>query len=227
MDEGAEREFREYVACGRRPVPRRPAAHRAPRGRRGPAAERADQPGPALASVSKFGRSMRTCASPCTTSRSACGVGAGVGREYVTADPPDVAVAGDEARDTAVRLALDAVLRQLTRRQRAVIVLRYYEDLPEAEVAEILGCSVGTVRSQTHRTPGPHPGALPRARHDQGIGMMTPTETALRDRLHELADQPAPPSLADRALAGARRARRRQAGLVAAARRSSSLHWSP
>ena len=45
--------------------------------------------------------------------------------------------------------------------------------------------------------------------------MMTPTETALRDRLHELADQPAPPSLADRALAGARRARRRQAGLVA------------
>jgi DNA-directed RNA polymerase specialized sigma24 family protein len=33
-----------------------------------------------------------------------------------------------------------------------VIVLRFYEDLPEAEVAAILGCSVGTVRSQTHRT---------------------------------------------------------------------------
>jgi DNA-directed RNA polymerase specialized sigma24 family protein len=32
------------------------------------------------------------------------------------------------------------------------VVLRYYEDLPEAEVAEILGCSVGTVRSQAHRS---------------------------------------------------------------------------
>jgi DNA-directed RNA polymerase specialized sigma24 family protein len=32
------------------------------------------------------------------------------------------------------------------------VVLRYYEDLPEAEVAKILGCGVGTVRSQAHRT---------------------------------------------------------------------------
>ena len=32
-----------------------------------------------------------------------------------------------------------------------VLVLRYYEDLPEAQVADILGCSVGTVRSQTHK----------------------------------------------------------------------------
>jgi DNA-directed RNA polymerase specialized sigma24 family protein len=33
-----------------------------------------------------------------------------------------------------------------------VLVLRYYEDLPEAEVAQLLGCSVGTVRSTTHRS---------------------------------------------------------------------------
>jgi DNA-directed RNA polymerase specialized sigma24 family protein len=33
-----------------------------------------------------------------------------------------------------------------------VLVLRYFEDLPEADVARILGCSVGTVRSTTHRS---------------------------------------------------------------------------
>jgi RNA polymerase sigma factor (sigma-70 family) len=43
---------------------------------------------------------------------------------------------------------------QLTRlppRQRAAVVLRYYEDLPDTEIAEILGCAVGTVRSQISR----------------------------------------------------------------------------
>ena len=34
--------------------------------------------------------------------------------------------------------------------QRAVVVLRYYEDLTEAETAEVLGCAVGTVKSQAH-----------------------------------------------------------------------------
>ena len=44
----------------------------------------------------------------------------------------------------------DAVLR-LPARQRAVLVLRFYEDLPEAEIAALLHCRVGTVKSALHR----------------------------------------------------------------------------
>jgi RNA polymerase sigma-70 factor (sigma-E family) len=49
------------------------------------------------------------------------------------------------------RLALQQALRALPAGKRAVLALRYLEDLPEAQVADILGCSVGTVRSQTHK----------------------------------------------------------------------------
>ena len=45
------------------------------------------------------------------------------------------------------RLVWEAV-RKLAPRQRAAVVLRYFEDLPEAQIAEILDCSVGTVKSQ-------------------------------------------------------------------------------
>ncbi|MFI7438676.1 SigE family RNA polymerase sigma factor [Nonomuraea indica] len=44
-----------------------------------------------------------------------------------------------------------AELRQLPPRQRAVLVLRYYEDLPDDRIAEVLGVSRGTVRSQAAR----------------------------------------------------------------------------
>lgn len=49
------------------------------------------------------------------------------------------------------RADLRRALMTLGPRQRAVLVLRYYLDLPDAEVAEILECSPSTVRSQAHR----------------------------------------------------------------------------
>jgi RNA polymerase sigma-70 factor (sigma-E family) len=48
------------------------------------------------------------------------------------------------------RLLVRRALGALTPRQRAVVVLRYFEDLTERDTAQILGVSVGTVKSQTH-----------------------------------------------------------------------------
>lgn len=70
--------------------------------------------------------------------------------EILDASPPEQPVA-DGAADVDRRIDLRSALRLLGPRQRAVLVLRYLEDLPEAQVADILGCSVGTVRSQAHR----------------------------------------------------------------------------
>ena len=49
------------------------------------------------------------------------------------------------------RTDLLGVLRELPPRQRAALVLRYFDDLSEAEVADVMGCSVGTVKSTTSR----------------------------------------------------------------------------
>ena len=65
-------------------------------------------------------------------------------------DPPETAVEGP-ADLVGERAALLAALRQLPPRQRAVVVLRYWEDLPDAQIAAALGCSPGTVRSQLSR----------------------------------------------------------------------------
>jgi RNA polymerase sigma factor (sigma-70 family) len=56
-----------------------------------------------------------------------------------------------ETGSLELRGALMDELRRLGPRQRAVLVLRYWEDLSEMETAKVLGCSVGTVKSQASR----------------------------------------------------------------------------
>jgi RNA polymerase sigma-70 factor (sigma-E family) len=70
--------------------------------------------------------------------------------EVFSAHPPEVPAPDITARvDERQRLA--AVVTGLPPRQRAVVVLRYFDDLSEVSVAEILGCSVGTVKSQASK----------------------------------------------------------------------------
>ena len=59
--------------------------------------------------------------------------------------------ARDEVAGVETRLALRDALLALPPGKRVMLVLRYLEDLSEGQVADILGCSVGTVRSQTHK----------------------------------------------------------------------------
>jgi RNA polymerase sigma-70 factor (sigma-E family) len=58
-------------------------------------------------------------------------------------------LAGDSDGDTALRLTVRAALLRLAPRQRAVLVLRYFEQLTIEETAAVLGCATGTVKSQT------------------------------------------------------------------------------
>jgi RNA polymerase sigma-70 factor (sigma-E family) len=67
--------------------------------------------------------------------------------ERSTGSVPDSPVIGDLAAEAAVRITVQRALRSLTARQRAVLVLRVFDDLPEAQVAQVLGCAVGTVKA--------------------------------------------------------------------------------
>lgn len=71
-----------------------------------------------------------------------------------TARPPEVLTGREVDRssgpvDHERRLVLRDALARLTPKQRAVLSLRFYDDLTEARTAEVLGCSVSTVKSQT------------------------------------------------------------------------------
>jgi RNA polymerase sigma-70 factor (sigma-E family) len=81
-------------------------------------------------------------------------------REVPVAAPAEREVA-DTTSAHASRDAAWALLGRLPRRQRAVLVLRYYEDLPDAEIATILHCAPATVRSQAARALATLRSALP------------------------------------------------------------------
>jgi RNA polymerase sigma-70 factor (sigma-E family) len=72
--------------------------------------------------------------------------------EVLPGNMPDRRITGAENSDgITLRLLLRDALAGLTAKQRAILVLRYFEDLSETQAAEQLGVSVGTVKSQTSK----------------------------------------------------------------------------
>lgn len=97
----------------------------------------------------------------------------------VAAVPEGLRLVRDHADVHGQRSALMAALADLGPKQRAVIVLRYFEDLTEAQTAGVLGCSVGTVKSQAAK-------ALARLRaHGQIADFAPPAGPAAKDRKRE------------------------------------------
>ena len=87
--------------------------------------------------------------------------------EYSVATVPEDHAAPETSGAVEERDVLFAALAGLPPRQRAIVVLRYWEDLAEGEVAALLGCSVGTVKSQASR-------ALAKLRNDAGLAGLIP-----------------------------------------------------
>ncbi|MGW7423192.1 SigE family RNA polymerase sigma factor [Streptomyces sp. NPDC054813] len=69
-------------------------------------------------------------------------------------EPEPVGGGDDPAERQALRDAMWRAITKLPARQRAMVVLRYYEDLSEVQTAEVLGVSVGTVKSAVSRALG-------------------------------------------------------------------------
>jgi len=82
--------------------------------------------------------------------------------EFPTDELPDQAVA-DHARDRDLAEVVRRALDRLPRRMRAAVMLRYFEDMTEPEIAALLGVSLGTVKSTVSR-------AVARLRADTELG---------------------------------------------------------
>ncbi|MGW2645026.1 SigE family RNA polymerase sigma factor [Streptomyces sp. NPDC001393] len=80
-------------------------------------------------------------------------------------EPEPVPGDDDPAERQALHDAMWRAIMKLPARQRAMVVLRYYEDLSEAQTAEVLGVSVGTVKSAVSR-------ALAKLREDPELGLV-------------------------------------------------------
>ncbi|GAB7046365.1 SigE family RNA polymerase sigma factor [Catenuloplanes indicus] len=72
-------------------------------------------------------------------------------REAILADVPEPAGVDEPQARVAARDQMWQLMAGLPRSQRAVLVLRFYEDLPDDEIAALLGCGQSTVRSQAAR----------------------------------------------------------------------------
>ncbi|MGR6322019.1 SigE family RNA polymerase sigma factor [Micromonospora soli] len=86
--------------------------------------------------------------------------------EEPVADPPErTGPSSDPFAALDVRDELWRSLGRLPKRQRTVLVLRYFEDMTEAEIAQAMGCTAGTVKSQASK-------ALAKLRLDETLGVM-------------------------------------------------------
>lgn len=91
-----------------------------------------------------------------------------VGRREITTDStPDRAF--EDPHDIDDRDGMWTLLQTLGARQRTALVLRFYEDLSEAQIAQVMGCSTGTVKSQISRGLANLRKAIP-AQDDDGQG---------------------------------------------------------
>jgi RNA polymerase sigma-70 factor (sigma-E family) len=90
--------------------------------------------------------------------------------ETPTRDIPDLLSTQDAYNEVDLRESVRRALEQLPARQRAVVVLRYFEDLSEADTAAALGCSVGAVKSHASR-------ALSKLRESSLLGSLVTEET--------------------------------------------------